>query len=309
MNSTVEIHIYFWLGVLSAILIGVPVSIGAIFIIINEAIDLAAFSIGALFSLIICLLIAMAFRDRILKKMFGTANTSMTATANSFGDIIFSAASGDLQKAQKHSEEFSRNILSWYAWSSFYKWLIGTGVALLGTFAVFAGTILIVDQNAQLRQGNEQNASHSRNSQTIQMITLSNYNQDLKNDIDVVGNEIRTYLGEEKLTDPLKRSTRNVLNFYEEISTAANLGVLNKEILMEDRAGSMIRLLNYAQSKYLKNSRCKSKEEFARRYFEQFEIFVECEVKKRYKIPVDYPDGAACSQSVRDKIRSENYCN
>jgi hypothetical protein len=308
MNNAMEKHIYFWLGVLSAILLAVPASIGTMFVLGTEAINLAAFAVGALFSLVSCLLATLAFRDRILQKLFGTANTSMITTANSFGNIIFSAASRDLEKTRHHSEEFSKNILSWYAWSSFYKWIIGTGVALLGTFAVFAGTILIVDQNNQLRKGNEQSLAYSRTSQTMDMIALASNNVELKKDIEAIGKEIRTKLNEPIPTDSIKISTRNVLNHYESISTAANQGVLNKEILLEAHGGGMIRLLNYAQSEYLKESRCSSHQKFSRKRFEQFEIFVECEVKKRYDIPVIHQDETICGEMIKEKLKSSDYC-
>lgn len=82
------------------------------------------------------------YRETILKKIVGTAEISLDKVSNSAGNLIASAAIGDIKEASKHSTELSKTLLAWNTWTNFYKWIITTGVALLGAFAVFAGTIL-----------------------------------------------------------------------------------------------------------------------------------------------------------------------
>jgi hypothetical protein len=218
-----------------------------------------------------------------------------------------------MKSVKKHSGELSRSLIAWYSWAGFYRWVIKTGVTFLGVFAVFSGTILLIDQNEKLQNQNALTKDQFEQKLTYDLITvgaLSKFLQDNRNKVlrHIKSKKIKKEKLEfenENLTYPL----RVVLNYYEDIALQSNRSRLNINIIDESIGGSMITLFNKVK-KYIKNRRCELDEgkRNLKRY-EHYEYLVRCALDKKSKYYVGYKSKyQVCIGMIRGEISSPKYC-
>lgn len=145
-------HQPFWIGFFAASIIIVPVALGAWAVLTNKALEFAAFYFGIIVALLFLLAIVLFFREKILGRLFGVANaTAVDVTEGAIGATV-AVAKADWTRAELETKNLARSVVSMWAWSSFYRWVIGTAIALLLAFGTFTGTVLLFEQIRKLEE-------------------------------------------------------------------------------------------------------------------------------------------------------------
>lgn len=148
----VQNHVSFWIGFFSASFIVVAVAVGAWGLATDQAIAMVATGFGLTIALTLMLGIVLAFKKRILSSIFDTTEKTLSDISSDAFHMISAAARGQVDEASERSGELARSALGWYAWTNFYRWVVGANIALLVTFAGFAGTVLLFEQNKRIRE-------------------------------------------------------------------------------------------------------------------------------------------------------------
>ncbi|MDA9207493.1 hypothetical protein N9O61_01270 [Octadecabacter sp.] len=143
-------HFAFWVGFFAAALLIVPVAIGIWGAAEEYARNLAVFLFGAISVLVALLVVLLFFRDRILQKVLGSAETTLDDVTSSLIKGVSAAARGDVPEAEQQAQAFAKSATGWYVWSGFYRWVVGSAIGLLVAFGAFAGTVLLFEQTRKL---------------------------------------------------------------------------------------------------------------------------------------------------------------
>ncbi|MGI3186377.1 hypothetical protein [Nioella aestuarii] len=149
-------HLSFWVGFFSAVIVAVPIAVGVWGAASEFARNMSILLFGAVGTLIAVLVVVLFLRDWILRRTLGTTRATMEDFANSIGRIAASIASGDHKRLETETQEIAKTALGWYAWSSFYRWVIGSAIGLLLAFGAFTGTVLLFEQNNRLQEQTDQ---------------------------------------------------------------------------------------------------------------------------------------------------------
>ena len=148
-------HVYFWLGVFVTFIVAVP----AIFFIWDltgdKALDIVALAFGAIVGSIAILLIVMLLRGWLLRKLGAGIEGTINNVASSAGHIIAAAVTGDRDAVTHQGRRLAHELIAWYSWNSFYRWVISTCISLLIAIAAFSGTVLLFDQNRKIGEQTE----------------------------------------------------------------------------------------------------------------------------------------------------------
>jgi hypothetical protein len=152
---TMERQTSFFIGFFSAIVIVLPILVGAVYLFSTKGASAITFIFGILAGLLITLFLILIFRKTITKRIFGTASSNLESVSNSFGSLILASIKGNERQIQKHSHEATRNFISWYSWINFYRWVITSCISIAGAFAVLIGAVLLIEQNQHLKANNE----------------------------------------------------------------------------------------------------------------------------------------------------------
>ena len=139
-------HISFWIGVFSAILLGIPIAFGMIGAAEDRILDVASVLFGVVLVLIVLLVVLLFFKDRILSYFFGKIETSNQQLTNSLSELVTSIVKKDAEQAIRSSEDFTLQLVNWYSWANFYRWIVRTCIGMLALFATFVGTIILFEQ-------------------------------------------------------------------------------------------------------------------------------------------------------------------
>lgn len=145
-------HLSFWVGFFSAVIVAVPIAVGVWGAASEFARNMSILLFGAVGTLVAVLVVVLFLRDWILRRTLGTTRATMEDFANSIGRIAASIASGDHKQLEIETQEIAKTALGWYAWSSFYRWVIGSAIGLLLAFGAFTGTVLLFEQNNRLQE-------------------------------------------------------------------------------------------------------------------------------------------------------------
>lgn len=148
-------HLSFWLGVFTAALLTVPIAAGIMGASEQELRRIAVIVFVFVAGLVVALVIALFFRDWILRRLFGRAEATLDDVSASLIAGVSAASAGDRDAATAHAQDFVQRGLGWYAWTNFYRWVIATAVALLLAFGAFMGTVLLFEQNQKLGEQTE----------------------------------------------------------------------------------------------------------------------------------------------------------
>lgn len=96
------------------------------------------------------LVLVLLFRGVILRRLTGRAEATVEDISGALITGVSAAVAQDRVAAEQAADKLARVALGWYAWSNFYRWVIGTALALLLAFASFTGTVLLFEQIAKL---------------------------------------------------------------------------------------------------------------------------------------------------------------
>ncbi|MEL6885809.1 MAG: hypothetical protein AAFP87_14950 [Pseudomonadota bacterium] len=143
-------HLFFWTGFFAAALLVVPIAAGIMGAAEQELRRAAVLIFAVVSGLVLALVLALLFRDRILRAVLGRTEATLSDVSASLIDGVSAAATGDSKAATAHAQAFVQRGIGWYTWSSFYRWVIATAVALLLAFGAFVGTVLLFEQNRKL---------------------------------------------------------------------------------------------------------------------------------------------------------------
>lgn len=173
--------INFWIGVFVTLIAGMPLVLILSDAIPNGAMQIFSLSIGFIFGLILLALIVLLFGETLLKKLTNKPREKLNEIARLSVEAISQARRGETDRALGTSEKLVQPLLSWIIWAQFYRWIIGTMVALLVVAGTFAGTILLAEQNEKF---DVQNALASVDlTDSIRNIILENIPQSKKGDL------------------------------------------------------------------------------------------------------------------------------
>ncbi|WP_299722433.1 hypothetical protein [uncultured Tateyamaria sp.] len=144
-------HLSFWIGFFAAALLIVPIAAGIMGVAEERLRQAAVFIFAGVSALVVVLVIALFFRDRILRRLVGRAETTLEEVSGSLVDAVTAASKGDADAAARHARALVQGGVGWYAWSNFYRWVIGAALGLLLAFGAFVGTVLLFEQTRTLR--------------------------------------------------------------------------------------------------------------------------------------------------------------
>jgi len=151
----VERQTSFFIGFFSAIIIVLPILVGAVYLFSTKGASTITFIFGTLAGLLITLFLILTFRKTITKRLFGTSSASIQSVSNSIGSLTLASIKGNEHQIKQYSNEATRNFISWYAWINFYRWVITSCISIAGAFAVLIGAVLLIEQNQHLKANNE----------------------------------------------------------------------------------------------------------------------------------------------------------
>ncbi len=147
-------HVHYWLGVFTAGVVIVAIAIGAWSVATERALSLVAIAVGAIVALTVVLVLTLTFRRMIFSRFLGVSEASVERITLDTSSLVASTLRGDLEGSQRASQSLAGSLVGWWAWSSFYRWVIGTNLAFLVAFGGFAGTVLLFEQNKRLEEQN-----------------------------------------------------------------------------------------------------------------------------------------------------------
>lgn len=145
-------HLYFWLGVFAATLLAVPVALGAWGAATETARNAAAFLFGVIATLVLLLVLVLLFRDTLLRKVLRLDEATLDEVAARVIGLGSAVARRDADAAGDEAAKLARTAAGWWAWGSFYRWVIGTALAFLLAFGAFTGTVLLFEQTRKLSE-------------------------------------------------------------------------------------------------------------------------------------------------------------
>lgn len=148
-------HLSFWIGFFAASLIIVPVAVGVWGYASELALQWGFFLFGLLTGLILLLVVALFFRGYIVSRVLGRAETTLEDVAGSLARLSAALAQGDQQAIRQEAETLARTGAGYWAFSSFYRWVISTALGLLLAFGAFTGTVLLFEQTRVLGEQSE----------------------------------------------------------------------------------------------------------------------------------------------------------
>lgn len=120
------------------------------------ALDLAALAFIVMCTLLFSLVVAVLFRKHLFRwlRLQGEAGLENVVTHST--KAIAASAKGDVDDAAEHSSKVISSGLGWYVWASFYRWVIGSAIAILMVFGAFVGSVLLLEQNKKLEAQTQQ---------------------------------------------------------------------------------------------------------------------------------------------------------
>ncbi|MEM6371829.1 MAG: hypothetical protein AAF727_03490 [Pseudomonadota bacterium] len=144
-------HLSFWIGFFAAALLVVPVALGIMGVAEERLRQMAVVLFAGVSVLVVLLVVALFFRDAILRRVLGRSEVALEDVAGSLVGALAAASEGDRDKAADHARALVQGGVGWYTWSSFYRWVIGSALGLLLAFGAFVGTVLLFEQTRTLR--------------------------------------------------------------------------------------------------------------------------------------------------------------
>lgn len=143
-------HVSFWIGFFAAAFLIVPIALFAWGLAQERLFDLLAMVFGGLVVLVVLLIVGLVFRGPLLRRVLGRSEASVDEITRSLVAGVSAAATGDVKRAEAEADTLTRVAIGWYAWSNFYRWVIGSCIALLVAFATFTGSVLLFEQNKKI---------------------------------------------------------------------------------------------------------------------------------------------------------------
>lgn len=244
-------HMNFWIGWFTAAFVVVFIAVGAWGVATDQALEAVAWGFGLTLALTVLLCAVLFFRARLLRFFLNTTEASIEELASHSFELIGATTRGDKELVANKTQMLVRSFLGWYAWSSFYRWVIRTNMALLIAFGGFAGTVLLFEQNRRLEE------------QTIELIgqrkQLEEQNSrfDIQNEL--LGLSLTSELRERlrPVADKQKGLglTRNTVSTFGDTSGhSCTLSLINSALGSVSNASSVEAVAKLAQSQYIGKS-------------------------------------------------------
>ena len=142
--------IFFIFGVI----ISVPLIIFGTSYFSDKVSTLAVIALSAVIVSVFLSLLIISNRERILRKLYGTAKIETDDIVSSIQKLGRNVINRDLDKSLESSDEIVRTISARYTWFSARKWMLSVTVGVLAVFVGLAGTALIFKQNYLLDKQN-----------------------------------------------------------------------------------------------------------------------------------------------------------
>lgn len=98
--------------------------------------------------------VILLFRRRILRRLFGMAETEVENFAGPLGQVAQGALARDAEAATRAARDLVALALARYAWITTRRWIVTSLTALVAAMAALAGSALLFKQNALLSQQN-----------------------------------------------------------------------------------------------------------------------------------------------------------
>lgn len=143
-------HQSYWIGFFTASLISLPIAIGLWGASEKLVFNLAQIFFGAAIALLAVLFVVLMCRKYILRTMLGLTEATTSQVTGAATNIALAVAKRDTEQAIEGVGEFSKTLTAWYAWQSFYRWVIRTAFLLVLGVAGLTGTVLLFQQNEKI---------------------------------------------------------------------------------------------------------------------------------------------------------------
>lgn len=141
---------HFFIGAFLASIFIITVFLGMSFIAVEKIEDIITVIFLLVLALIVMLTLLLLFKDKILASFGIRVKTQSEEIVEAVAKTIGDAVNGNKEATKENSKELATVALSWYSWTSLYRWVIRTAIALLITFTGFAGTALLIQQNDRI---------------------------------------------------------------------------------------------------------------------------------------------------------------
>ncbi|MEO0866680.1 MAG: hypothetical protein AAFY39_19350, partial [Pseudomonadota bacterium] len=99
-------HLFFWTGFFAAALLVVPIAAGIMGAAEQELRRAAVLIFAVVSGLVLALVLALLFRDRILRAVLGRTEATLSDVSASLIDGVSAAATGDSKAATAHAQAF-----------------------------------------------------------------------------------------------------------------------------------------------------------------------------------------------------------
>jgi hypothetical protein len=131
----------------------------SLFILVNyfepKADTLLSLAIGALVALAICLVVATITAYLVLPRLFSNARGTLTAVVEDLAHASQAHAQGRTDAALAHLGRAAHEGVAWYSAGTTRRFVLQAGLALLISFGGIVGSVLLLSQNALLRDQNK----------------------------------------------------------------------------------------------------------------------------------------------------------
>lgn len=145
-------HVAFWLGAFFALILGLWIAFGIMWAVEESARDFSVFLFGVSAALIFVIIFAFFFGSWIRRKLIQRAEAGIDDFVSETGRLVSAIIKRDDEEVRSASTEIARVFAYSWAWTSLYRWVVGTCAAMFLGFAGFAGTILLFDQNEKIER-------------------------------------------------------------------------------------------------------------------------------------------------------------
>ena len=143
-------HSSFWIGFFIAILLGGPIFFMFAGAAKSYAQQMTMILAGCVISVTFCLVVLFFCKDWLIEKFLGTTRSSVENISDSLIDVAAAYASGNIEQGKQKAKFVVRSAVAWYSWARFYRWVIGTSIAIIVAFGGFTGSILLFEQNEKM---------------------------------------------------------------------------------------------------------------------------------------------------------------
>lgn len=136
----------------------------------NLVIQLTTILIAFIFGLVFLLIFSIGFGEKFINRILRSPKAKFEDLVEGTIETAHKVQLGDIETAKQSANGVVTQLLNWYLRTNFYRWMIGTSIALLIASGTFAGTVLLGEQNKKFDLQND-----------LATVTLTNFVRDQLN--------------------------------------------------------------------------------------------------------------------------------